>query len=229
MIPIRDTLRARRVPIANYVLIALCSIAFWLELRAGADIDAFIHEHALIPSAFVALIAKYGVFHPELYAPVLSSMFLHGSFAHFAGNMLFLWIFGDNVEDRLGHVGYAVFYLAGGTVAAIAHVLAGPASTVPTIGASGAIAAVMGAYMLLFPRAQIQTLMVVFVIVRIVFVPAVVWLGIWFVFQIIAGAQSSSVPGQGGVAWWAHAGGFAFGAATVLVLGLRGPRPALEG
>jgi len=231
MIPIRDSLRARRVPIANYVLIALCSIAFWMELRAGPDIDAFIHAHALIPSTFVALIAKYGVFHPALYAPVLSSMFLHGGIAHFAGNMLFLWIFGDNVEDRLGHVGYALFYLAGGAVAAIAHVIAGPGSTVPTIGASGAIAAVMGAYMLLYPRAQIQTVVVFVVIVRVIFVPAVVWLGIWFVFQVMAAAQSSSVPGQGGVAWWAHAGGFAFGAATVLVLGLRGSsgsRPEVE-
>jgi membrane associated rhomboid family serine protease len=208
-------------------MIALCSIAFWQELRAGPDIDAFIHSHALIPSTFVALIAKYGVLHLPVYAPIVSSMFLHGSLAHFAGNMLFLWIFGDNVEDRLGHVGYALFYLAGGVVASLAHVLAGPASTVPTIGASGAIAAVMGAYMLLYPRAHIQTMVIFVVIVRIVSVPAVVWLGIWFVFQIIAGAQSSGVPGQGGVAWWAHAGGFAFGAATALVLG-RGPRPEVE-
>ncbi|MGH2901914.1 MAG: rhomboid family intramembrane serine protease, partial [Solirubrobacteraceae bacterium] len=129
---------------------------------------------------------------------------------------------GDNVEDRLGHVGYALFYLAGGVVAALAHVLAGPASTVPTIGASGAIAAVMGAYMLLYPRAQIETVVIFVVIVRIVSIPAVVWLGIWFVFQVAAGAQSSAAPGQGGVAWWAHAGGFAFGAVTVLVLGRRG-------
>ena len=151
-------------------------------------------------------------------------MFLHAGFAHFAGNMLFLWIFGDNVEDRLGHVGYALFYLLGGVVAALAHVAASPASLVPTVGASGAIAAVMGAYMLLYPGAHVQSLVLLGLFVRVVSVPAVIWLGIWFVFQIVAGAQSSSVPGQGGVAWWAHAGGFVFGAVAVIVFGLRGTR-----
>jgi membrane associated rhomboid family serine protease len=227
MIPIRDTQRSHRVPLVNYALIAACAAAFALELRAGPDIDAFIDSYALYPGRFVALVAKRGVLEPAAYAPLVSSMFLHAGFAHFAGNMLFLWIFGDNVEDRLGHVGYAVFYLLGGVVAALAHVAAGPASVVPTVGASGAIAAVMGAYMLLYPGAHVQSLVLLGFFMRVVSVPAVVWLGIWFVFQIAAGAQSSSVPGQGGVAWWAHAGGFVFGAATVLVLGLRGTRPAL--
>jgi len=227
MIPIRDTLRARHTPIVNYALIAACAFAFLNELRAGADIDAFVNQHALIPSRFVALAARNGVFSPSLYAPLVSSMFLHAGIGHFAGNMIFLWIFGDNVEDRLGHVGYALFYLLGGIAAGLAHVAASPASVVPTVGASGAIAAVMGAYMLLYPGAHIQSLVFFVFIVRVVSVPAVIWLGIWFVFQVVAGAQSSSVPGQGGVAWWAHAGGFAFGAATVLVFGLRGPRAAI--
>ena len=227
MIPIRDTLRSRRFPFMNYALIALCAAAFVLELRAGAEIDAFIDAHALYPGRFVALAARHGVFDLALYAPMFSSMFLHAGFAHFAGNMLFLWIFGDNVEDRLGHLGYFVFYLLGGVAAALAHVAASPASVVPTVGASGAIAAVMGAYMLLYPGAHVQSLVLLGFFVRVVSVPAVIWLGIWFVFQIAAGAQSSSAPGQGGVAWWAHAGGFVFGAATVLVLGLRGARTAL--
>ena len=211
----------------NYALIAACTLAFVYELRAGPNLDELIDAHALYPGRFVALVARHGVFDLALYAPLLSSMFLHAGFAHFAGNMLFLWIFGDNVEDRLGHVGYAVFYLLGGIAAGLAHVAASPASLVPTVGASGAIAAVMGAYMLLYPGAHVQSLVLLGFMVRVVSVPAVVWLGIWFVFQIVAGAQSASVPGQGGVAWWAHAGGFAFGVTTVLVFGLRGPRAAI--
>ncbi len=226
MIPIRDTLRARRVPLVNYALIALSALGFFLELRAGPDVDGFLDAHALYPGRFVALAARNGALDPAIYAPLVSSMFLHAGFAHFAGNMLFLWIFGDNVEDRLGHIGYAVFYLLGGIVAGLAHVAASPASVVPTVGASGAIAAVMGAYMLLYPGAHVQSLVLLGFFMRVISVPAVIWLGIWFVFQVLAGAQSSSVPGQGGVAWWAHAGGFVFGAVTVLVLGLRGARPA---
>ncbi|MBM4336625.1 MAG: rhomboid family intramembrane serine protease [Deltaproteobacteria bacterium] len=226
MIPIRDTLHSHRSPLVNYALIALCTIAFVLELRAGADIDALLHDWALVPSRFVSLIARDGLLDSAPYRPLLSSMFLHGSIAHFAGNMLFLWVFGDNVEDRLGHLRYGLFYLAGGVVAGLAHVAASPESIVPTIGASGAIAAVMGAYMLLYPHAHVHTLVIFVFIVRVISVPAVVWLGLWFVFQVIAGAQEASVPGQGGVAWWAHAGGFAFGAAVVLVFGLRAPRAA---
>jgi membrane associated rhomboid family serine protease len=139
--------------------------------------------------------------------------------------MLFLWIFGDNVEDRFGHVGYAVFYLAGGIVAAGAHVLATPGSTVFTVGASGAIAAVMGAYLLLYPGARIESLVIVFVFVRVISVPAFVWLGLWFVFQVVSGSADSRDSGEGGVAWFAHIGGFAFGAAVVLLLGMRGERP----
>jgi hypothetical protein len=227
VIPIRDTLRTRRVPLVNYALIALCTLGFVYELRAGPDVNGFIDAYALNPSRFVALASRRGIFDLALYAPLVSSMFLHAGFAHFAGNMLFLWIFGDNVEDRLGRLGYALFYLLGGIAAGLAHVAASPASVVPTVGASGAIAAVMGAYMLLYPGAQVQSLVILGFFVRVVSVPAVVWLGIWFVFQVVAGAQSSSVPGQGGVAWWAHAGGFTFGAVTVLVLGLRGARPAI--
>ena len=224
MIPIRDTLRSRRFPFMNYALIALCAAAFVLELRAGAEIDAFIDAHALYPGRFVALVAKRGLLDPALYPPLFSSMFLHAGFAHFAGNMLFLWIFGDNVEDRLGHLGYFVFYLVGGVVAGLAHVAASPASVVPTVGASGAIAAVMGAYMLLYPGARIESLVIVFVFVRVISVPAFVWLGLWFVFQVVSGSADSRDSGEGGVAWFAHIGGFAFGAAVVLLLGMRGER-----
>src|SRR5262245_40562252 len=125
MIPIHDTIRSQRWPIVNYALIALCAWAFWLEISAGADVDVFVNEHALVPARFVKSLARNG-FDPSVYAPFLSSMFLHAGFAHFAGNMLFLWIFGDNVEDRLGHVGYALFYVVGGIAAGVAHVFANP-------------------------------------------------------------------------------------------------------
>jgi membrane associated rhomboid family serine protease len=225
MIPIRDSVRARRWPVVNYALIALCAWAFWRELAAGPDVDALIESYALTPATFVKSIARHGWLELAQWEPFVSSMFLHGGFAHFAGNMLFLWIFGDNVEDRFGHVGYAVFYLAGGIAAAAAHVLASPDSTVPTLGASGAIAAVMGAYMLLYPGARIETLVIVFLFVRVISVPAFFWLGLWFVFQLLSGTTDARGGGEGGVAFWAHIGGFAFGAAIVLLLGMRGERP----
>jgi hypothetical protein len=223
MIPIRDTLRASRPAFVNWTLIALCAAAFARELAAGPELETFVTEHALVPARFTALAARHGIFDLGLYAPFVSSMFLHASIPHFAGNMLFLWIFGDNVEDRMGHAGYALFYLLGGVAAGAAHVFANPASIVPTVGASGAIAAVMGAYMLLFPRAHILTVVIIVFVVRVVAVPALVWLALWFLFQVLAGAAESGGPGQGGVAWWAHAGGFAFGALWALVIGRRAP------
>jgi membrane associated rhomboid family serine protease len=223
MIPIRDTLRASRTPLVNWALIALCAAAFVRELAAGPDAEAFVHEYALVPARFTALAARHGIFDLAIYAPFVSSMFLHGGVGHFVGNMLFLWIFGDNVEDRMGHLGYAIFYLLGGMAAGAAHVLANPSSLVPTVGASGAIAAVMGAYMLFYPRSHILTLVIFFFVVRTVAVPALVWLGLWFVFQVMSGALETNAPGQAGVAWWAHIGGFAFGAVWALVMGRRAP------
>jgi len=223
MIPIHDTIRSERWPVVNYALIALCAWVYWLELSAGADVDVFVNEHALVPARFVKSFARGG-FELGLFAPFVTSMFLHAGFAHFAGNMLFLWIFGDNVEDRMGHAGYALFYLAGGLAASATHVLANPGSVVPTVGASGAIAAVMGAYMLLYPGSRVATVVFVFFFVRIVEVPAYAWLGLWFLFQVLASGMASGANDQGGVAVFAHIGGFAFGAAVVLLLGLRAPR-----
>jgi membrane associated rhomboid family serine protease len=225
MIPIRDSVRAQRWPVVNYALIALCAWAFWREIAAGPDIDVLIESYALTPASFVKSLARHGWLELAQWKPFVSSMFLHAGFAHFAGNMLFLWIFGDNVEDRFGHVGYALFYLAGGMAAAGAHVLASPDSTVPTLGASGAIAAVMGAYMLLYPGARIESLVIVFLFVRVISVPAFFWLGLWFVFQLLSGAVDPRSSGEGGVAFWAHIGGFVFGAGVVLLLGMRGERP----
>ncbi len=203
-------------------MIALCAAVFFRELTAGAELDEFVHNYALIPARFLTLTEKLGYFEPAIYAPFFSSMFLHGGVAHFAGNMLFLWIFGDNVEDSMGHLGYLLFYVLGGIFAGATHVFSGPASVIPTIGASGAIAAVMGAYVVLYPGARIQSLVLVVFYVRTISVPAVVYLGLWFVMQIAQGSVASAAAGNGGVAWWAHTGGFAFGLLVVGLMSLRG-------
>ncbi|HXZ84861.1 MAG TPA: rhomboid family intramembrane serine protease [Myxococcota bacterium] len=222
MIPIQDTIRAERWPVVNVALIALCGYGFWLELAAGPEIDAFVTRHALIPREFLSL-AQHGWLRPRVFGPLFTSMFLHASVAHFAGNMLFLWIFGDNVEDRMGHLGYALFYLVGGAFAGLTQVAANPGSVVPTVGASGAIAAVMGAYMLLYPGSRVRTLVWVLFLIRVVDVPAYAWLGFWFLMQLLSSSAAAHGPDQGGVAFFAHIGGFAFGAMTVLLLGLRRP------
>ena len=219
MIPIRDTIRSQTVPFVNYALIGLCAWVFFLELSNG-DPDAFITEHALVPARFVKLVANRGL-NLHVLSPFFSSMFMHGGFMHFAGNMLFLWIFGDNVEDRMGHVGYLLFYLAGGLAAGATHVFANPASVIPTVGASGAIAAVMGAYMVLYPGSRIESVAMPFIWLRFS-IPALVWLGLWFVFQVLSGSADGRHADQGGVAFFAHIGGFVFGAAIGLLFKVRG-------
>ena len=225
MIPLRDTIPSKRFPIVNYTLIGLCTWAFLLELSAGPQLQDLITVYGLVPARFVTLQQRLGPFAPDLYMPFLTSIFLHGGWAHYLGNMLYLWIFGDNVEDRLGHLGYLAFYLAGGIFAGFGHLVMNPGSIVPTIGASGAIAAVMGAYVLLYPSSRVMTLVVFFFWIEIVAVPAVVYLLFWFVLQLASGtlALTTAGPAEGGVAWWAHAGGFIFGFLTVILLRLRRP------
>ena len=222
MIPFRDTVESERFPFVNYALIGLCAFVFYLELAAGSDGDVFVNQHALIPATFVKLVENRG-FHLAQLAPFLSSMFLHAGWLHFFGNMVFLYVFGDNVEDRMGHLGYAIFYLAGGVAAGAAHVLFNPHSVIPTVGASGAIAAVMGAYMLLYPQARVDSLVIIFFFVRVITVPAGLWLALWFVFQLLSGSTAGRRADQGGVAFFAHVGGFVFGVAVVLLFNLRAP------
>ena len=228
MIPIRDDIPARAIPFTNYALIALCAIGFGTEVALGPGIDRLIEGYGLIPERFLTLGGRFGFLRPGLYFPFLTSIFLHGGYLHFLLNMLFLWIFGDNVEDRLGHAGYALFFLTGGALAGAAHVVANPASVVPTIGASGAIAAVMGAYLVLYPRARVESLVLFGFSLRWLSVPAIVYLIAWLALQLLQVSLARDGEAQtGGVAWWAHAGGFLFGVALVSVLGLRAP-PRLE-
>ncbi len=228
MIPIRDDIPARVIPFTNYALIALCVLGFGTEVALGPGIDRLIEENGLIPERFLTLGERFGFLQPSLYVPFVTSIFLHGGYLHLLLNMLFLWIFGDNVEDRMGHTGYVLFFLTGGAFAGAAHVVANPASVVPTIGASGAIAAVMGAYLILYPRARIESLVLFGLSLRWLSVPAIVYLIAWLALQLLLGslALDGKAP-TGGVAWWAHAGGFLFGVGLVSVLGLRAP-PRLE-
>ena len=217
MIPLRDTVPSRNVPIVNYTLIVVNGLVFFYELTLGADLPYFIARYGIVPIRF---------FNPQLFGedslgavvlPLITFMFLHGGWFHFIGNMLYLWIFGDNVEDRVGHFRYLIFYLTCGLASGLAQLFIYPSSQLPIVGASGAIAGVMGGYLLLYPFARVVTLFFFFFFVQIVEIPALFFLGFWFVFQFLSGSLSLAGEG-GGVAWWAHIGGFVCGALLVYPL-----------
>lgn len=205
MLPIQDEIRAHRFPFVNYSLIVLNIIVFILELMAGPSLETALYEIALIPANLTA-----GFDLGDLKA-IFTSMFLHAGLSHLLGNMLYLWIFGDNVEDRIGHFWYLVFYLAGGVVAGFAHIALNPNSVIPTVGASGAIAAVLGAYLILFPQVKVLTFVPIGFFLRLTLLPASLLLGFWFVLQLFNGLLTLGLADMGGTAFWAHIGGFVFG------------------
>jgi membrane associated rhomboid family serine protease len=213
MFPIRDHNPSETTPVVTYALIAANVLVFLYQLSLGADDYAnaqFLYHWALFPAAVSGGDGMQGL---------VTHMFLHAGFMHLAGNMLFLWIFGDNLEDQMGHAGFLIFYLASGLAAALAQIAPDPQSTIPMVGASGAIAGVMGGYLLLFPRARIDILLIFIVFFRVFSVPAFVMLGLWFAFQLMAGLGTPTEAG--GVAYFAHAGGFAAGLVLSLPLWLR--------
>jgi membrane associated rhomboid family serine protease len=207
MIPLKDTVQARSFPIVNWILIAANIFFFLIELSFGADAERLIAAVGLIPARLLAIPSLWEVL------TIFTSMFLHGGWLHLISNMLALYIFGDNVEDRIGHRGYLVFYLVCGLIAALTHVAFNSSSAVPTIGASGAISGVLGAYFILYPRARVITLIPLFILPWFVEIPAVFYLGFWFLSQLFNGALSvvSGAQPIGGVAFWAHIGGFVAG------------------
>lgn len=208
MIPIRDTIRSETYPIINYVLIALNILAFFVEQSLGRNLNEFVFTYGLVPARYsVPQISAYFTTTQQVIA-FLTFMFLHGGFFHLLGNMWFLYIFGDNVEDRLGHFRYLAFYLLCGLASGISHLFLNWTSQIPTIGASGAIAGVMGAYFILYPRAKVLTLIPIFFFIQFVEIPAFLFLGFWIFFQFLSAAFSAQA---GGIAWWAHIGGFVFG------------------
>ena len=221
MIPLRDIVPSRTFPFVTITIIVLNSLAWIFELSLPDDVlPAFLRTYGVVPAALggppiVTAVVPYNSGWPT----VVTSMFLHGSWMHVIGNMLYLWIFGDNVEDRLGHVRFVVFYLLCGTVAALGQVYANPYSQLPTIGASGAIAGVMGAYFILYPRSRVLALVTLIIFWEIVEVPAVLFLGVWFLMQLFSAGSIAvtSSTGGGGVAFWAHIAGFLAGVGGVFV------------
>lgn len=209
MLPIRDTINSRSVPVVNLSLIGINIVIFLLQISKGSDLDLFNYYYGLVPARyFVPDIRDYFSFNQQVFA-LFSFMFLHGSFLHLLGNMWSLYIFGDNVEDRLGPARYLFFYLCCGLASGLSHMFLNPQSDIPTIGASGAIAGIMGAYFLLFPTAKVLTLIPIIIIPWFVEIPAFFFLGFWFLMQFINAAGNHGQAG--GIAWWAHIGGFVFG------------------
>jgi membrane associated rhomboid family serine protease len=251
MIPVSDSVRSRTTPYVNIAFISINVLVFLYELtlstnqsfRGPSELDLFFYDWGAIP----ACLADTFSFHPDVserlisaacpegnrvYATPFTSMFIHGGWLHLIGNMIFLWVFGDNVEDAMGHVRYAIFYVVVGLAASAAHVFMNQNDLVPAIGASGAIAGVLGAYLVLYPRATVSAILPVFIIIWIPFrFPAVVLIGFWFLLQTLSGvvslASADVVGAGGGVAWFAHIGGFIAGIVLVRLFtagGARRPR-----
>lgn len=212
MIPLRDEVPTRTFPIITILLIA-ANVAVYLYQMFLPDpaLTIMVYKWAYIPVEYTRFVQVY----PELSVPfgvtAFTSMFLHGGFMHLAGNMLYLWIFGNNIEDYLGKVKFVIFYLISGLAAVATYTIFDPSSEIPLIGASGAIAGVMGAYMVLYPNAKVHTLIFLGFFIQSVRIPAKILLIFWFVLQIIMGLPTLTGPSRGGVAFFAHVGGFAFG------------------
>ena len=216
MIPLKDKNPSRTFPFVNYLLIAANVVVFFYEISLGQRLDDFIVKYGLVAHRYFYDVSHH-IYFVRRYVPFLSSMFLHGGWMHIIGNMWFLFIFGDNIEDRLGHGNYFVFYILSGLAAAIVQILSSVNSSVPTIGASGAISGVLGAYLVIFPRAKIVTLIPIFFFFDIIDISAFLFIGFWFLMQFVSGIQSLGFDTSGGIAWWAHVGGFVAGILMVPV------------
>ena len=218
MIPLRDTIRSYNFPVVNWSLIILNTLVFLYQIGLSqSELFSFIRTFGMVPSQIIGLDSAS-------WTTLFTNMFLHGGFFHLISNMWILYIFGDNVEDRLGSIRYLFFYILGGLAANLVQLYFAQGSSVPVIGASGAIAGVLGGYFLLFPRARVITLFLLFFFPWFVEIPAVVFLGFWFVSQLYSGLFSLAMPSgvqMGGIAWWAHIGGFIFGVLMINVFGHR--------
>jgi membrane associated rhomboid family serine protease len=219
MIPIRDHLPGRTTPVVVFLIILVNVLVFLYETSLPQPrLEGFVESFGMIPYEITRSEDIPPAGPRPLYATLVTSMFMHGGWVHLIGNMLYLWIFGNNVEDVFGRVGFLIFYLLVGLAGHVGQILISPASQIPLIGASGAIAGVMGAYLVFFPRARIDTVVFLFYFVRFIPLPAVAVLGFWVLIQFLQGAAALA-PGAlgGGVAWWAHIGGFVAGFASGLL------------
>lgn len=231
MIPIKDYPGPRRrIPLITWGLIAVNIVVFLYEVSLGPDAPAFMFAYSVVPVALVHGVPQTSLPGVPAHFPfqtpdpvsltLITSMFLHAGWLHIGGNMLFLYIFGDNVEDRMGHLPYLIFYLFCGVIASIAQIAVSQDSNIPSLGASGAIAGVLAAYLILFPWAKVRTVIFIFIFFTIVTLPAIVLIGLWFLLQFFDGVASLSTAqqGMGGVAYFAHVGGFVTGLAITLLL-----------
>jgi membrane associated rhomboid family serine protease len=223
MIPLRDTVPSSSSPLMTLALIGVNVFVFFYELQLGPFLEQFLLAYGFVPARYLYLSETEPWNLLTRFSPMFTSMFLHGGWLHLIGNMWTLWIFGDNVEDRLGKGRFLLYYVVCGLAAAYVHYLTGPASGIPVVGASGAIAGIMGGYFVLFPRAKILTLLPIFIFIQIVTLPAVIFLAFWFFAQLFNGMVATAASFGGGVAWWAHVGGFIVGA--LMILPLRRSRP----
>lgn len=220
MFPLRDDIDTQRTPWITWALIAANVAVFLWELTLGGHLNDMFYNLGLVPAFYSDPQLSMDMTTAERLRPFVTSMFLHGGWTHVIGNVWMLWIFGDNVEDYLGHVRFVIFYLGAGVIAAVVHLVTNWGSTAPTVGASGAIAGVMGAYFVLYPRARVLAVVPLFIILWPVVLPAVLFIGLWFVLQFLNGTSSLVAGMDGGVAWWAHIGGFVGGILLLGPLGL---------
>ena len=219
MIPIRDRNPSGTFPYVTIGIIVINVLIFLYELSLGSGLGEFIMKFGVVPLKVSYYSQASDLTFINTFFPFISSMFLHGGFIHLIGNMWFLWIFGDNIEDKLGHFRFIAFYLLCGIIASSVHVFFNIQSKVPCVGASGAIAGVLGAYMITFPRARVVTIVPLFVFIQVMELPAIVVLGFWFVIQFFNGAATITASTSGaGVAWWAHIGGFAAGVIILYIM-----------
>jgi membrane associated rhomboid family serine protease len=214
VIPFKDDNPTRLFPFVTIALICLNGLIFILQITYPSDPGRVALAYGAIPHLLLTMQTAQPI-HPAL--TVFTSMFMHGGLLHIGTNMLYLWIFGNNIEDRLGHLNFTIFYLLCGAVAAYSHALTEPVSMIPMIGASGAVSGVLGAYLILYPHAKVHTLIFLGFFIQVVRLPAVVVIGFWIVIQLINGLVTKGVMHQGGVAWFAHIGGFIFGIVVIIV------------
>ncbi len=218
MFPLRDSQPSGSIPFVTYLIIAINVIVFLFEVSLGdRGLASFLKNFGLVPLLFLQQFGAYEIF------TLFSCMFLHGGWMHLLSNMWALFIFGDNIEDKLGHFGYLLFYLGCGACAGLTQVFMSQSSTVPTVGASGAIAGVLGGYIISYPTARVLTAIPIFFIIRLIEVPAAVYLGFWFLSQFFTGFASIARESgeEGGIAWWAHVGGFVAGVILVKLMSFR--------
>jgi membrane associated rhomboid family serine protease len=212
LIPYKDDNPTSAIPFVTVGIIALNILVFLYEVVSPSGMEKFVYTYGAIPN-YILTFKKVQPIHPAL--TIFSAMFMHGGVFHIAGNMLYLWIFGNNIEDKVGHIRFIFFYIFCGIISAYANALTDPQSHIPMIGASGAISGVLGAYLLLFPRAMVHTLVFLGFFVTVIKIPALVVIGFWAVIQLINGLISTGLAREGGIAWFAHIGGFLTGLLTI--------------